>query len=97
MLEKYLECITEMNIPQRPQIQAVDANRAFLFHDYLMGTFALENWCEPAKINGAQFVLLSTAAVLGTRKTLSHNQFYILLPFYLVLQQFQVHWSIFSS
>ena len=52
-------------------------------------------WHDLAKINGPQFVLLSTAVVLGIRKPLVGNPFCILLPFYLVLKQFQVHWLIF--
>lgn len=52
-------------------------------------------WHDPAKTNGPRFALLSTALSLALEKPSAAITFCILLPFYLVLKQFQAHWRIF--
>lgn len=49
----------------------------------------------PAGVRGPPFALPSVAVVLGVRKPSATIHFVFYCLFNLVLQQFQVHWSIF--
>lgn len=92
-------CITEMNIPRDPRFQAQTQIVHFPFTSTWWGPFALENWEEKAWSGQDPWSTVCTSVYCFCPWHLKNSQpqFDILLPFYLVLKQPQVHWSIFYS